>query len=54
MLLCALFFYIAFGALKGAAMGAMLAGEPPPGCPFGYLALGGMFLYGYGFLAALF
>jgi hypothetical protein len=54
MLLCAFLFYTALGALKGASRGAMLAGEPPPGCPFGYLALAAIFLYGYGFLMALF
>ena len=54
MLVCAILFYGCFGALKGASRGAMLAGERPPGCPFGYLALAGMFIYGYGFLMALF
>ncbi len=53
MVVCVMLFLVSVGAFVGASKGAMLAGEPPPGCPFGYLALAGMWIYGYGFIKAL-
>ena len=54
MLVSGILVFGSIGALIGASRGAMLAGERPPGCPFGYIALAGTLVYGFGFLKALF